>query len=106
MVNRVAQLENMLLETPNDSFLIYALALEWIKLNKIKDALAAFEKLTLIAPDYLATYLHYGNLLAEANKLEKAAEIYNKGIAVAQAQKNNKAKQELNQALLFLDDID
>lgn len=103
---RVKQLQQMLLETPNDSFLIYALALEWIKQNKINEALEAFEKLTINDPNYLATYLFYGNLLAEVNQLTKAAEMYNKGIEVAQSQKNSKAAQELNQALLFLDDID
>jgi tetratricopeptide (TPR) repeat protein len=103
---RVEQLQKMLLETPNDSFLIYALALEWIKQNKINEALEAFEKLTINAPDYLATYLFYGNLLTEVNQPIKASEMYNKGIQVAKSQKNNKAAQELNQALLFLDDMD
>lgn len=102
-MNKVEQIQNLLLESPDDNFLNYALALEYVKANNFDLAIALFEKLTAVAPNYLATYLQYGNLLAEINQHDKAALIYQKGIEVASSQKNTKAQQELQQAFFLLD---
>lgn len=102
-MNKIEQLQTMLMESPDDNFLNYALALENVKAKNYDQAISIFEKLTISASNYLATYLHYGNLLVDINQPEKAAVIYQKGIKVASNQKNIKARQELEQALFLID---
>lgn len=102
-MSKINQLLEFLKENPKDPFINYALALEYCKLNNFEKANELFQLLTLHHPDYLATYLHYGNLLAQSGKSEEASVIYTKGIEVALAQKNMKAKGEIEQALWMLD---
>jgi tetratricopeptide (TPR) repeat protein len=102
-MSKINQLQNLLRETPDDSFLNYALALEYTKINSFEEATIIFENLLLNDPDYLATYLHYGNLLAQLGQNEKAAGIYQKGIVIAEKQNKIKTRQEIEQALFLLD---
>jgi len=102
-MSRIEQLQEFMKESPNDSFLIYALALEYVKINKFSEAIKLFEGLVENDIQYLATYLQYGNLLAETDDIAKAEEIYNKGIEIARLQNNSKTRQEIEQALYLLD---
>lgn len=102
-MSKIEQLQNLLIETPTDSFLNYALALEFVKANEHAKAEVIFDKLIRHDANYLATYLQYGNLLAIIGNNEKAACIYEMGIKIAAAQNNIKTRQELEQALFLLD---
>lgn len=102
-MSKIEQLSEFLKENPDDAFINYALALEYIKINHKEKAIELFKFLVSKEPNYLATYLHYGNLLAEIGETTQAASIYEKGIVVAGSQNNMKAKGELEQALFILD---
>ena len=102
-MSKIEQLQEFLKENPEDAFINYAIALEHVKLNHKDQANQLFHSLTIKHPDYLPTYLQYGNLLVEIGEQEQATIIYEKGIAVALSQKNLKAKGELEQALFMLD---
>ncbi|MCC6253267.1 MAG: tetratricopeptide repeat protein [Bacteroidia bacterium] len=105
-MNKINQLNEWLKENPDDSFLIYALALEYIKNNQIQEAKKQFDELTQKHPKYLATYLQFGNLLAEMGNKEKAEDIYRKGLEIAIEQNNSKTYKEINQALNnMIDDV-
>jgi len=102
-------LENLLAfyqEDPGDPFNIYALAMEYAKTDAGK-AGHFYEILLSEHHDYLPTYYHAAAFFAFQDKIERADEIYQKGIELALLQKNTKTYQELLRAYRnFLDEID
>jgi tetratricopeptide (TPR) repeat protein len=102
--SRLQQLQEMLISEPNDSFLNYALALEYAKLNNIKKSIEIIELLLSKDENYLGAYYQLGKYYEETEQAQKALDTYNKGVSVAQAQKNNKAIGELKEALWMLED--
>ena len=103
-LSRLQQIEEMLKSEPTDSFLNYALALEYAKLNDIKKAIELIESLLLHDENYLGAYYQLGKYYEQSNQKESATTIFNKGISIAKTQKNNKALSELNEALWMLED--
>ena len=94
----------MLSEDPNDSFLNYALALEYGKLNEIHKAVEIIETLLLHDANYLGAYYQLGKYYEALQQNDKAILTYKKGATIAQAQNNKKALGELNEALWMLED--
>ncbi|QNL48983.1 tetratricopeptide repeat protein [Olivibacter sp. SDN3] len=80
---------------PNDPFVIYAIASEYVKQNDTKQALRYFRKLVNNHPGYVGTYYHFGKLYESLQQKEKAIEIYQKGMAVAKQANNLHALAEL-----------
>ncbi len=103
-MSRLQQLQQMLLDEPNDSFLNYALALEYAKENDFPKAINIIEKVIQHDENYLGAYYQLGKLYEQQNLSEKATGIYQKGIVIAKAQNNKKAQGELNEALWMLED--
>lgn len=95
---RLAKLLEYLNEDPHDAFTKYAIALEYISVDKEK-ALEYFTKLTIENPDYIGTYYQLGTLLSALNRKEEAEKFYKKGIDVASQQKDMHALAELRSAL-------
>ncbi len=102
-MNKIDQLQEFLKENPKDTFLRYALALEYVKDNEINLAITIFEELILNDPQYLATYFQFGQLLAELGQNIRAELVFKNGIEIAKLQNNSKTCQELEQALFLLD---
>lgn len=114
-MERIQQLLNFLEKEPNDTFLIYAVATEYLKTDTQK-ALIYFENLLQNYSEYIPTYYHAAELYTNLEEYEKANKTYLKGINVCeqlieQAQKQNqeadrvtiKTLQELKSAYeLFL----
>lgn len=96
---RIPRLLEFLKATPNDPFLIHALALEWIKKGDDAQAKDLFEKNRHSAPDYVATYYHLGKLLERQGQMEEAAKIYEEGLAAARKAGDNHSFNELRGAL-------
>ncbi len=92
--NRISQLNSMLESSPEDPFILYALALEHIKFDEPK-AFQYFERLLSDFPEYLPTYFHAAGLCAEMEKLTKAQEIYEAGILLAKKNSDQHALSEL-----------
>ena len=106
--DRIRQLELFLHETPDDPFLLYALALEYLRVNPEKAA-GLFTRLLDEFPDYLPTYYQAAGFAAARGETENAASIYLRGIALAQLQKDPLALRELQTAynqFLFEEDDD
>src|SRR4051812_47973634 len=93
-VMRLAQLEEFYKEDPNDPFNIYALALEYQKLNVLK-AKELFDDLLLRHEDYIPTYYHAGSLYVTLNLTDEALKILEKGIKKAKEKNEVKAMREL-----------
>jgi tetratricopeptide (TPR) repeat protein len=102
-MSKIDQLQELLKTNENDTFLLYALSLEFIKLKEISKSIQIFQYLIENVPNYLATYYQYGSLLNEIGDTRNAEIIYKKGIEIAEAQNNIKTKQELESALFLLD---
>ena len=97
-MSRLHQLLKFLEEEPNDPFNIYALALEYQKIDQEK-ALAFFQLLTEEHADYVATYYHLGKLHEELGNKEEAIRILETGIEKARTCQDYKALRELQSAL-------
>ncbi|WP_164112795.1 MULTISPECIES: tetratricopeptide repeat protein [Sphingobacterium] len=101
-MDRIAQLNDFIKETPNDPFLHYALTMEYVKLDDRDRSRAGFENLVSVYPDYVGTYYHYAKFLEKQNEKEAAELIYEKGILVANKMRNRHAMGELQAALNLL----
>jgi tetratricopeptide (TPR) repeat protein len=97
--DRIEQLKSFLQEEPNDPFLQYSLALEYLKMEQDEAALTIFENLLHDHEDYLPTYYHCGKLYEKLNKNEEAIACYEKGILLARKQNHIRTLRELNEAL-------
>lgn len=97
-MDRIAQIKQFLVATPDDSFLKHALALEYIKLNDDAAARQLFEELLAHEPGYVGSYYHLGKLLERAGDNTAAISTYEKGMAMAKAGNERHAYNELQSA--------
>mgnify|MGYP000011406621 FL=1 len=92
---RISRLLEFLENEPNDPFLNYALATEYVVLGERALALTYFEDLISKHPDYVGTYYHLGKLYETLGRKEEAITTYKNGIEVATKQQNAHARSEL-----------
>jgi predicted Zn-dependent protease len=79
-MSRIEELETLLDESPDDPFLIYALAREYEKQTHSMQALLMYEHLVTNHPAYIGTYYHYAKMLHDAGNITEAINLLNKGI--------------------------
>ena len=103
-MSRIEEIKKMLKTDPSDSFLCYELALEHEKAGSTKTAIKVLEDLISTNPDYLGAYYKIGQLYESVDKVEKAIEIYNRGIKLADEKEDNKSKGELEEALWLIEE--
>ena len=102
-MDRLATLLTMMRDKPDDSFLIFALALEYRSGGNQAESRVYFERLVCDFPDYVATYYQYGKMEEENGNLDKAVDLYHKGIEKAKAAGDAKTVRELQQAIDMMD---
>ncbi|MEM0992229.1 MAG: tetratricopeptide repeat protein [Bacteroidota bacterium] len=93
--NRLAQIAAFLEESPNDPFLIFALAKEHEKLGDEEKALHYYTVLVEKHTDYVGTYYHLGKLHERSENFEAALAVYQKGVNVAKQAGDQHALSEL-----------
>lgn len=100
------QLKEFLAKTPEDAFLNYALAIEYVGMGKDADAKTIFENLLETQPGYTATYYHLGKLYEREGRKDDAETIYRKGITLTMKNREQHAMAELQNALsnLWIED--
>jgi tetratricopeptide (TPR) repeat protein len=81
-MDRIKQLNEFLKVTPDDAFLQYALAIEYIALMNDQEALSIFLHLVETQPEYYATYYHLGKLYERMQEPDLAEKIYEKGMEI------------------------
>jgi predicted Zn-dependent protease len=96
--SRIKQLERFLEQNPDDSFVRYALAMEYIKLGDDTTALRFFHSILEKDPDYTGTYYHLGKLYLRMKDRAQAEETYREGMKRT-FEKEQHAYAELQQAL-------
>lgn len=92
---RLQKLLNFIENEPNDPFLKYALATEYLGLNDTESALKYFEDLVTNHSGYVGTYYHLGKLYEALDRKEDAVKTYQTGMKVARSANDNHAYAEL-----------
>ncbi len=96
--DRLKQLQKFTEEDPGDPFNWYALALEYLNSDS-NEAFKLFTKLLSEFEDYLPTYYIAATQWASQGDIERAADIFRKGIQIAEQQRNTKTANELRSGL-------
>ncbi len=94
---RITQLKAFLEESPEDPFLLYALATEHLT-EAPSVAWEYFELLIAKHPTYVATYYHAAHLAWELEEIAQAKNIFEKGIAMCEQQGEHHHLRELKNA--------
>ncbi len=100
--HRIAILKSFLQKDPSDAFSRYALALDYVKLNRLDEAVREFEYLLEHSPDYTATYYHLGKVYERLGRTEDAKKVYQIGIERTAQRGETHAQKELREALFML----
>ena len=93
--NRLQKLLEFYNNEPNDPFLKYALATEYLAANDLNSARTYFEDLVTNHQDYVGTYYHLGKLYEKLELKDQAIITYQKGMQVARAARDQHALSEL-----------
>ena len=91
---RMAHIEALLTDEPQDSFLRYGLAMEYVSAG---DEITAADLLVKLANDsaYVPAFLQAGQVLSRLNRFEDACVVLRRGIEAAKSQGNSHAEGEM-----------
>ena len=95
---RLKYLQKFAEDEPGDPFNWYALALEYLHSDPA-EAMKLFDKLLREFEDYLPAYYIAATQWAYQGNIETAADIFRKGIQVAERQKDTRTASELRSGL-------
>ncbi|MEN9447887.1 MAG: hypothetical protein RJA25_1177 [Bacteroidota bacterium] len=101
--NRIERLEALIVNNPNDTFALFALAKEYEKQQKWNDVVQLFEKLLVVDDKYIGVYYHLAKTYEQLNEINKALNIYERGILEAQKLQDLHALSELKNAKMNLE---
>lgn len=104
MTDRLRQLQDFLKASPDDSFLIFAIAKEYEKEGEQDKAMQHYLELKSKDPEYVGLYYHLGKLYEEKENFDLAIETYHTGMDVAKSQGDKHAFNELAGAKMNIDD--
>jgi Tfp pilus assembly protein PilF len=97
-MSKIEKITSMLNESPKDSFLQHALALEYIKLGNDADARILFEDILKREPGYIGSYYHLAKLLERSDETNAAIKVYKTGMEEAKKAGEHHAFGELRGA--------
>ena len=102
-MDRLANLLTMMRDSPDDPFLLFALALEYKSQGNLAESKGYFERLVNKFSDYVPTYYQYAKMEEENGNPEQAGRLYDAGIVKAKAVGDAKTARELQQAKEVMD---
>jgi len=94
-MDRIAMLNEILGQDPNNAFARYGLALEYSNSGQVDQALAEFDKLLAANPDYAAGYFMAAQTLMKVDRRDEARKMLENGIAAAARKGDAHAKSEM-----------
>ena len=97
-MEKIEKLKSFLVNSPGDSFLKHALALEYIKLGDEDEARKLFLEILERDPSYVGSYYHLARLLERTGESENAKTWYERGMIAAKQAGDNHAYNELQAA--------
>jgi predicted Zn-dependent protease len=101
-MDRVAMLNEILAQNPQDAFARYGLAMEYSNSGEVDRALEEFTKLLSAHPDYTSGYFMAAQSLARANRADEAKKMLMEGISSAKKTGNSHAQSEMEALLAEL----
>lgn len=101
--NRIQRLKSIIVDNPNDTFALFALAKEYEKAGELQDSVQLFEKLLVVDEQYVGAYYHLAKVYEQLDEVKKALNIYEKGISIAQQLNDHHALSELKNAKMNLE---
>ena len=104
MSNRLDQLLQFLERSPNEPFLLFAIAKEYENSQQLSQALTYYTELIEKHADYVGTYYHLGKLHEQEQRFAEAFHTYKQGMQIARQQGDQHALSELAGAKLNLGD--
>jgi len=104
MPSRLLYLNKLLEATPNDSFLLFAIAKEHETAGDDAQSLSFYLRLKEADPTYIGTYYHLGKLYELQENFQNAILTYKQGIEISRQAGDRHAQNELQGALLNLED--
>jgi tetratricopeptide (TPR) repeat protein len=97
--SRIETLQQLLAQSPANTFVRYGLAMEFVKAGELDRAVGEFDTLLQTEPSYSAAYFHGGQTLEKLGRLDQARDFYRRGLA---ASNDAHARSELQAALDIL----
>lgn len=102
-MSRREQLESMLTESPDDTFLRYALAMELDSEESYESSLEIHQGLMKDDPPYVPSFFMSGQILTKMDRIDEARQVLESGIQQAQAQGDTHAAGEMQEFLMSLE---
>ncbi len=100
---RMRKLQAMLEKQPDDTFLLYGLAMEYKKSGELPEAINHFNRVLGLDPGYCYAY-HQRGLVHEMNgDLDAARVSYREGVAAAEKKGDAHAREEIEAALMMIE---
>ena len=100
---RLEKLRKMLEREPNDTFLLYGIAMEHKKANDPAAALEFLDRVTQLDPSYCYAYHQKGLVHESQGDTDAARQAYREGIQAAITKGDDHARGEIEAALSMID---
>jgi tetratricopeptide (TPR) repeat protein len=101
--SRLEKLREMLEKSPGDTFLLYAMAMEYRKSGDGKSALEYLDRVIVRDWGYCYAYHQKGQILESTGELDAAKQAYRQGIEAAGRSGDEHARQEIAAALAMIE---
>ncbi len=101
--DRLRQLQQMLERNPQDTFLLYGIAMEHKKAGEVGPALEYFDRVIQLDPGYCYAYHQRGLLHESTGDAEAARRSYREGVEAARLKGDAHAQGEIQAALDMVD---
>ncbi len=99
MSDRLNSLLKLLEQDPDDSFLLYGIALEHISTGNYDEAERYLSSIIKNDPDYVPAYMQLAQVYENLNLIDKAKNIYKEGIEIARKNNDSHAADEMEDFL-------
>ena len=97
--DRLGKLKNLLEKNPANSFALYGIAMEYRSRGELERASRYFKELLNQFPRYRAAFMQQGLTLVGLGEVERARQVYEKGIRICEEAGDTHAVCELKEAL-------
>lgn len=101
-MERIDRIREMLAESPNDSFLLYSLAMELDKRDQFQESGQLFQQLTEAEPPFVPAFFMWSQSLVRQQQVAEARTLLREGIEQARAQGDSHAAGEMSEFLSTL----
>ena len=102
-MDRLVRLQQLLDESPNDHFLLFAIAKEYEVAGNLFAARSHYKQLLAANPEYIGAYYHLGKLHEVMENHTDALDQYEKGMIAARKVEDEHSYRELSAAKFNLE---